>query len=151
MSLLADLMRGRAAHRAPLACVEDLPAEVAGHRIANLPHTIWQTLWHLNYWMDLEVRSIDGPEVPYPDSWDVSWPAADAPADEAAWRAEVTRFGTNIERLTSAAEAGPSVLSRVIHPRRGSTVEHVIGVLAAHNSYHLGQIVTIRQALGHWR
>ena len=150
MTLLADLMRGRFAHRAPLACFEDLSAEQAGQRIVHVPHTIWQTVWHLDYWMELEIRSIEGPEVIPPADWGVSWPREDGPADETAWRTEIARFRNNLDRLIAVAEAERDTLARVIHPTHGITVERAIGVLAAHNSYHLGQIVTIRQALQQW-
>jgi hypothetical protein len=151
MTLLTELIQGRFAHRAPLACFEDLSAELAGRRVAHVPHTIWQTVRHLDYWMELEVRSIEGPEVIPPDDWGVSWPVEAGPVDEAAWRAEIARFRTNLERLIAFAEAGPDLLARVIHPKHRITAEHAIGVLATHNSYHLGQIVTIRQALQQWR
>ncbi len=151
MSILTDLLKGRAAHKAPLACIEDLPWELSGRRVTHLPHTIWQLLGHLNYWMDLELRSIEGPEAPYPDTFASSWPNADGPTDETAWLTEIALFRTNLGQLITLADAQASTLARIVHPKTGTTVEAVIAILASHNSYHLGQIVTLRQALGNWR
>jgi len=40
--------------------------------------------------------------------------------------------------------------SRQLPNSMDSTVGHFLTILAAHNSYHLGQIVLQRKILGHW-
>jgi hypothetical protein len=49
---LTELLRGNGAHADPLACVEDLSAEVAARQFAGFPHSIGQLVFHMNYWMD---------------------------------------------------------------------------------------------------
>ncbi|MFZ3265634.1 MAG: hypothetical protein WA172_16630 [Terriglobales bacterium] len=57
---LRELMCGQGAHVDPVACVEDLSAELAARRVQGYPHSIWQIVLHMNYWMDYELRKIAG-------------------------------------------------------------------------------------------
>jgi uncharacterized damage-inducible protein DinB len=150
VSTLSDLLRGKHVHVDPIAAVEDLPWELAGRRVIHLPHTIWQQLGHQNFWMDFELKCIEGPEQRQPEHASDSWPKADGPADELAWHHELALLRTNLGQLHALAEAQASTLARVAHPKTGHTVEAVLWSLAAHNSYHTGQVVQLRQALGVW-
>jgi hypothetical protein len=53
---LTELLYGKGAHANPLACVEDVPLELAGRRVEGFPHSIGQLVAHMNYWMEYEVR-----------------------------------------------------------------------------------------------
>lgn len=150
MNLMQQLLRGKGEHADPLACVDDLTAEQAGRRVAGFPHTVWQILFHLNFWIDIELKSAEDPATPVPSDWSVSWPKEPGPADEIAWRHEVGLFRTNLEQLVTLAGAQASTLARIAHPATGQTVEAVLWRLVAHNSYHTGQMVQLRQAIGAW-
>ncbi len=148
---LRDLFRGRGAHADPLASIADLSPELAGRRLPGVDQTIWQLVWHMNYWMDYELRSMDGPEVPYPSHASASWPESDAPPTAEAWPAEVSRFRLQLARLAdwaTRAESGDG--ARPVHPAKGETVQDVLWQMVAHNSYHLGQVVQLRRAFGAW-
>jgi len=149
---LQDLLRGRGAHVDPVACLTGLSAAEAGRSLAPNLHTIWQLVWHMNYWMDYELRSIDGPEVPYPEHAEESWPGGTAPADEATWRLELTLFEKQVERLAGwAGHAAVGGLgSRVVHRAKGESLETVLWQMVAHNSYHIGQVAQLRRAFGLW-
>lgn len=55
---LTELLRGKGAHADPIACVEDLSAELAARHVAAFPHSIGQLVFHMNYWMEYELRRI---------------------------------------------------------------------------------------------
>jgi hypothetical protein len=150
MNPLRELLRGKNAHIDPMEVVEDLPWELAGRRVTHLPHTIWQQVGHENFWMDFELKCIEGPELPIPEHAAMSWPAADGPSDDIAWQHELAFLRTNLAQLEALAEAKASTLARVVHAKNGHTVESMLLLLAAHNSYHTGQIVQLRQLLGAW-
>lgn len=150
MNTMQALLRGTGAHADPLACVDDLTAAQAGRRVEGFTHTIWQLLCHLNYWIDFELRCVEQPETPFPKDFSVSWPGAPAPADDVAWRHEVALFRTHLGQLATLAEARASTLARIAHHGTEFTVETVLWVLIAHNSYHVGQIVQLRRAMGLW-
>jgi hypothetical protein len=150
MSTLLDLIHGKGVHVDPLEAVEDLSWELAGARVAHHPHTIWQLLGHLNFWMDVGLRRIDTGETRSPEHAAASWPAAAGPADEVGWLHEVALLRTNLGQLATLADARASTLNRVVDRKTGRTVETVLWELVLHNAYHLGQIVQLRQALEAW-
>lgn len=147
---LAHLLRGRGAHADPLATVDDVSRELAGQRPSGFTHSIWELLFHLNYWIDVELKCIESAETAHPGNDAASWPPAPAPPDQSAWAHEVALFRTNLGQLLTLAGARASTLARIAHKETGATVEAVLWGLAVHNSYHTGQIVQVRQALGAW-
>ena len=154
-STLIELLYGKGAHANPVACVEDLSAELAGRRAENLPHSIWQIVWHVNFWTDYEPRRIRGEKLPYPVHAAESWPTA-APPSEVEWKKEVARFAELIGILAVMAEGNSNELNREVpamHPKqetRTSTVLAILWQTLAHNSYYVGQIALVRRALGAW-
>jgi uncharacterized damage-inducible protein DinB len=150
MNAIQALLRGKGAHADPVACVEDLTAAQAGRRIEGFTHTIWQLLFHLNYWIDFELKCVERPDTPFPTDPEASWPLKDGPADDVAWRHDVALFRTYLGQLATLAEAKASTLARIAHAGTAFTVETVLILLIAHNSYHVGQIVQLRRAMGAW-
>ena len=71
---LIELLYGKGAHANPLACIEDLSAELAIARLEKLPHSIWQLVGHLNYWMEYDVGRMQGQTQKYPHHARESWP-----------------------------------------------------------------------------
>ena len=78
---LAELLHGKGAHADPIACVEDLSAELAARRVEGFPHSVGQLVFHMNYWMDYELRRIRGETPKYPEHSLESFPAAALPGD----------------------------------------------------------------------
>ncbi|HTS88074.1 MAG TPA: DinB family protein [Gemmatimonadales bacterium] len=149
--VLKELLRGTGAHLDPVAAISGISAALAGRRVAAAPHTIWQLVWHMSYWMDYELRSIAGPEASYPAHATESWPPPEPPSS-AAWDEQVSRFHLQLERLTALADSldAGEPGSRLVHPAKGESVRDVLWQLVAHNSYHTGQVALLRQALGAW-
>src|ERR1700719_4718359 len=65
---LRELVHGKGAHVDPVDCVEDIPAELATRTVPDYPHSIWQIVEHMNYWMDYDLSKIAGENRPYPDT-----------------------------------------------------------------------------------
>lgn len=153
---LIELLRGKGAHTDPVACIEDLSSETAGRRIENWPHTIWQLVRHMNYWMEYEIKRIQGAPWAYPEHAAESWPVNSAPVDEAEWKAAVAQFADLLGQLKGLAASDSEALARPVLPTGGpqdklsSSVHAVLWQLVSHNSYHVGQIAMIRRALGVW-
>jgi len=153
---LLELLYGKGAHANPLACVEDASFDLAGRRVPNFPHSIWQLVSHLNYWTDYELQRIRGENPAYPAHASQSWPTETAPASEGDWQRTVAHFKELLAKLAALAESAPDVLTREVpathpdHARHSSTLLAVLWQTLVHNSYHLGQIAMLRQALGAW-
>jgi len=162
---LRELVYGKGAHVDPVACVEDISAELAARTVAGYPHSIWQIVEHMNYWMDYDLGKVEGESRPYPDTAIESWPVHPSPAVEGrtrddaegdAWRATTRRFTDLLARLARLAESDAVELVRKVHnvgsPQspRESTVHAMLWQIAAHNSYHAGQIALLRRQFDAW-
>jgi uncharacterized damage-inducible protein DinB len=158
---LRELVYGKGAHVDPVACVEDVPAEIAVRTVTEYPHSIWQIVEHMNYWMEYDLSKIAGENRPYPDRAIESWPAhpspaADGRAADEKWQATSRRFTDLLSRLARLAESDAADLAQVVHsvgsPKspRESTVHAMLWQIAAHNSYHTGQIALLRRQAGAW-
>jgi uncharacterized damage-inducible protein DinB len=151
---LRELFRGKRAHADSVACVEGLTVELASRHVDGFPHSIWQLVFHMNYWMDYELKRIRGERPAYPVHADGSWPSTSAPANEAEWLQVSADFHALIDEL-SALTKSPDLDRGVenMHASQGSRIYSVSDVLwqtMTHNSYHIGQIAMLRRMLGAW-
>jgi uncharacterized damage-inducible protein DinB len=153
---LMELLYGKGAHADPLACVEDMSAELAGHRVVGFPHSVWQMVSHMNYWTEYELRRIRGEAPKYPDHAAQSWPTNSAPGEEQEWKKTISDFRELLDKLAALAEASPEELTRPVeathpdHAKHASTLRDVLWQTLVHNSYHVGQIAMLRRCLGAW-
>lgn len=151
-----ELLRGKGAHVDPVASLEHVSAAVAGRRVDGYPHSVWQIVRHMNYWMDYELRRIAGQRPSHPAHASESWPAEPAPASEAEWNGAQKELAEGLERFAALSASTSEILrSRVeaMHAgetSRTSTVEAVLWQILAHNSYHVGQIAVLLQCFGLW-
>jgi uncharacterized damage-inducible protein DinB len=153
---LIELLYGEGAHANTPGCVEDVSLDIAGRRAENFPHSIWQLVFHMNFWMAYELRRIRGEKPVYPAHAAESWPAAAAPTSEEEWRGAVVQFRDFLAELARLADSAPEVLAREVEPmhpdhaKRSSSLLAVLWQTAVHNSYHIGQVAMLRRAFGVW-
>ena len=150
---LTELLRGRGAHVDPLACIEDIPADVASRQIPGFPHSIAQLVFHMNYWMSYELKRIRGEQPAYPEHNAESFLLSPAVKAE-EWDRLRRDFAWLLSEFAKLADAPRSELDRQlesVHAQQvPGTVETILWQMVAHNSYHSGQIATLRRALGAW-
>lgn len=153
---LTELLRGKGAHADPLACVEDISAELASRPLAGFPHSIGQLVFHMNYWMGYELRRIRGERPVYPEHSSESFPVAGTPRDSDEWDRLTKDLARLLAEFGRLAESPRAELDRQIESvyegdkNVAGTMEAVLWQMVAHNSYHAGQIAMIRRALGAW-
>src|SRR5215469_5892860 len=153
---LVEVFEGKGAHVSPLACLEDLHADLAGRKVDGHPHSIWEIALHLSYWMTYELQRIQGKPMPYPSYAEESWPPPPARRTEQCWRDTVTHFGALLNEWEELSRSDTDVLARsvvsthTIHSQQASSVLAVLMQIIAHNSYHIGQVVLLRRLLGAW-
>jgi uncharacterized damage-inducible protein DinB len=154
--LFFELVYGKGAHANPVACVEDVSVELAQKTIDNFPHSIWQLVSHMNYWMDYEIKRIANEAPPYPNHAASSWPTEAAPPSEKHWSDANSKFSALLQKLSTLAQSPPDVLAREVkathpgHTKIASSLQAVLWQMLVHNSYHTGQIAVIRRCLGAW-
>jgi uncharacterized damage-inducible protein DinB len=153
---LTELFRGKGAHADPLACIEDVSAELAAPQVEGFPHSIGQLVFHMNYWMDYELRRIRGERPLYPEHSSESFPPGPTPADAQDWDRLRKRFAGMLTEFTALAKSSPEEMQRQIETvhegdkQIAGSLEAVLTQMVAHNSYHTGQIAVIRRMLGVW-
>ena len=153
---LTELLHGQGAHSDPLACIEDLSAELAGRHVEGFPHSIGQLVFHMNYWMDYELRRIRGEPPAYPEHNSESFPPTPSPSDAPDWDRLRERFSNLLAELAALANSSAQEMQRQIETAHegdkkvAGTLHAILWQMVAHNSYHIGQIAMIRRVLGAW-
>jgi uncharacterized damage-inducible protein DinB len=150
-----ELLRGKKAHVDPVASLADIPAATAGRTVAGYPHSVWQIVGHMNYWMDYELRRIAGERPTYPERAVESWPTSVSPASDDEWRGERDRLAALIEKLADLSESSPAALEALVDsahepPGKPYSLEAVLWQTLVHNSYHAGQIALLLRCFGLW-
>jgi uncharacterized damage-inducible protein DinB len=160
MSELAEILIGDGYATPPAHILEGL---VDGHgdeglthrKPAGAPHSIYEELWHVVFWQQVTLEWIDGIETPYPKSSLDGFPTVldmeKEPFDALSSRFfEGLRMAVEAANDTSLHDRRVRCTSRPGQPMRVMTVLEQLQNLAAHNAYHLGRIVLLRQLLGVW-
>jgi uncharacterized damage-inducible protein DinB len=153
---LSELLYGQGAHANTLACVADVPLDLASRHPDHSPHSIWQLVCHMNFWMDYELKRIRGEKPAYPAHASESWPANMAPSTAEEWQDAIVRFGELLAELARLADSPPNALAEEVaamhpgHTKHSSSLQAVLWQTLVHNSYHIGQIAMLRRTFGAW-
>lgn len=148
---LLELLRGGSAHLRFDEAIEGFPTDLRGTKHQELPHTAWQLLEHLRIaqWDILDFsRNPDYAHVKWPDGY---WPETAAPPDGAAWERSVEQFRQDLKAMQDLVADPKTDLYAKIPWGDGQTILREAMLVADHNAYHVGQIVSLRQALGAWQ
>ncbi len=139
----------------PAQILEGVSDELAHRKTAGAPRTIYDELWHIAFWQEITLEWIDGVETPYPEHASLGFPT-DADMSRESWDALCQRFFDGVEKA-AAATRDAAKLERVVRcpsapgaPVRTMTAREQLESLAAHNAYHFGRIVLLRQINGAW-
>ena len=151
---LQELLRGKGAHVDPVACIEDVPHDLAIRKPAGFAHSIADLLFHMNYWMAYELRRIRAKKPRYPEHNAESFPQSTLRASE--WESQKQEFASNLHEFAKLAKSSRHELDRQIESvddgdkKVAATLDSVLWQIVVHNSYHTGQIAQIRRALNAW-
>jgi uncharacterized damage-inducible protein DinB len=119
---------------------------MAAARPAAASHTIWEIVRHLTLWLEEPRRRLNGePTASIPA--EVDWSPPTAPTS-AAWQQDVHALHQAHDALRSRVLDLKD--SQLDDPVAGSdpTVRGMLFGILQHYSYHAGQIVLLRQAIG---
>ncbi|HST52768.1 MAG TPA: DinB family protein [Pyrinomonadaceae bacterium] len=141
------LLRGGGAHIKFEDAVKDFPAELLNGKVAGVPYTPWQVLEHMRIaqWDILEFSR--DPKHVSPDWPEGYWPDKSKEASEDDWRKSVERFREDLNAMQSLVEDLSTDLHAPIPHGTGQSVLREALLVADHNAYHLGVLVTLKRAL----
>ena len=147
---LVYLLKGGGAHVHFSDALEDFPARKRGTFVKGLPHTGWQLLEHarIAQWDILEFSR--NPKHVSPDFPGGYWPKTPVPPNDDAWDKSVEAFERDLAEMVKLVKNPKTDLCAKIPYGDGQTILREALVLADHNSYHLGQLVDLRRAIGAW-
>jgi uncharacterized damage-inducible protein DinB len=154
---LAEALIAESYAAPPSHILEGLTDDLAHRELPNVPHTIYGELWHLAFWQQLTLDWIAGIETPYPNQPSDGFPQkpSSGPWKE-PWEQLLQRFLHGAEQAAAAAEDTTRLDIPIYCPSRPGAPTRIMSVrdqlisLAAHNAYHFGRIVVLRQLLQAW-
>ena len=147
---LVDTLGGHGAHIDFDSVVKNFPAELRGKKAGGLPHTAWQLLEHMRIAQEdiLEFcTSLQYQERKWPDDY---WPPDPALPDSMAWDKAIKAFRHDLKQMQDLIADPERDLYAPIPHGDGQTLLREALLVIDHNSYHLGQLVGVRQQLNIW-
>jgi hypothetical protein len=148
---VVNLLSGRGAHVDWKVTFSGIPPKLRGLRAKGLPYSVWELLEHMRIaqWDILEF-SRDAKHVS-PD-WPAGyWPTAPAPPNAKAWDKSLKSFARDLETMKKLVASPKTDLFARIPHGTGQTILREALLIADHNAYHLGQVLTVRRFLGNWK
>lgn len=109
-------------------------AEQAAWKPNENIHSIWQVANHIIFWHDYVVGKLEGNPIPDSDIEVRNWEEPAEITDD-AWQETVARFKSSHEYMSKAIADESKSLDELMY-------------FLAHDNYHIGQIITLRQLQG---
>ena len=147
---LVFVLKGGGAHVHFQDALDGFPPKLRGTFAKGLPHTAWQLLEHarIAQWDILEFSR--NPKHVSPDFPGGYWPKTPAPSSDADWQKSVKEFTRDLAAMVQLVKnPRTDLFKKILHGDKQTVLREAL-LLADHNSYHLGQLVYLRRALGAW-
>ncbi|HSJ37704.1 MAG TPA: DinB family protein [Planococcus sp. (in: firmicutes)] len=138
---------GRGAHVDTATVFDGLDWNHAGEKSGDCPHSVWETLSHMNYWQDFMLAILKEEHPKSPEHAGESWPDSPSPASEEEWAAAISHF---LEGLKRAELEAAKDLAQQGFGKKERTRADCLMTIVLHNSYHAGQVVFARRTIGAW-
>jgi hypothetical protein len=147
---LLYLLKEGGAHAKFEDVIKDFPAKLRGQKVPNFPHTAWMLLEHLRIAQRDILEFSRNPKHKSPKWPDGYWPKTDAPPTQVAWTKSLATFRKDLKAMESLIVNPKTDLYAPLPWGDGQTVLREALLVADHNAYHVGQLVTLRRLLGAW-
>ncbi|MCY3779706.1 MAG: DinB family protein [Chloroflexi bacterium] len=139
------------AHQTFENAIAGFPPAHYNTRPPNTPYTFWHLLEHLRIAQADILDYIENPGYRYLKFPDDYWPAREQTADELAWRTTIDRFQADLASLVNIIrDPTRDLIAQIPHGQAGHTILREALVVAAHNSYHIGEFGILRGAMDLW-
>ena len=153
MTELARALNGNSAFAPPANILQAIPEALAHHKPGASPHSIYEEVWHMAFWQEISLDWVQGKPTPIPEHASGGFPS-DSDSQE-PWDSLRDRFLAGAQNSAAIANDRDGLETRVAcptieAPHRTMTVREQLESLAAHNAYHLGRIVLLRQLMNLW-
>ena len=148
---LIYLLKDGGAHAKFEDVIKTFPANLRGKKVENFPHTAWMLLEHMRIAQRdiLEFsRNAKHASPKWPEGY---WPKTEAPPSAEAWTESIQSFRNDLKEMEELVTTPKINLYEPLPWGDGQTVLREGLLLADHNAYHLGQLVTLSRLLRAWK
>lgn len=149
-SHLVQLLTARQAHGTFDDAVEGLAPTARGTRPDDLPYSVWELVEHVRIAQHDILEFCRNPEYEQPAWPEDYWPGAPAPPSDEAWTRSVDQVRADLQAMCELVRDPEIDLHDEIPHGDGQTYLREAMLVADHNAYHVGQIITVRRLLGEW-
>jgi hypothetical protein len=144
---LLSALKGDQSHLDFASALKDFPVQIQWAKLPGAPHTAWQLLEHLRIAQHDILEFSKNPKYKSPQWPEGYWPTEEAPQNAQAWDASVEAFRKDARKFAQLVRDDTQDLFQPFAHGDGQTLLREALVLAAHNSYHLGQLVFLKKTL----
>ena len=148
---LVKLLDFNEAHVGFDRAVKGIPPRLRGALPQGVEHSLWQLVEHLRI-TQADILEFCRTSTYRDKQWPADyWPKQLGPRNRAAWTRSIAAYGRDRKAMQRLAANTTIDLLAAIPHGSGQTYLREILLVADHNAYHIGQIVTVRRLLGIWK
>jgi len=148
---LVKFLRGGQAFAKLEDCIANIPPNLRGKTVENVPYSLWQLVEHIRIaqWDILDFsRNPDYKEIKWPEDY---WPKHTEPKNDKEWDNSVKGIFSDLDEFIAILEAPDVDLYTPFPWGEGQNLIREAMLIANHNSHHAGQIILLRRLLGAWK
>ncbi|MBC7814732.1 MAG: DinB family protein [Burkholderiales bacterium] len=131
--------------------VSGLSAEQAARSPGENFNSIWKIVNHVRFWQEVTTHIMRDMDADFEALGDKNgWPPAGDPSDEAGWKAACERALRTNQGLAAVVAAMSDAQLDERYERWDETKAQIAIGSAAHNGYHINEIISMRHMQGWW-
>jgi hypothetical protein len=148
---LVLLLRGDQAHMSFEEAVADFPDAAINERAPNVDYTPWHLIEHIRLTqVDMLDYMLDPVGYKSPE-WPADyWPDRSATTDADGFKRSCDQFLADRHRLEEVVLDESRDLSATLENTPGHSTLRCVMIIGNHNSYHLGELGSMRQVTRSW-
>jgi uncharacterized damage-inducible protein DinB len=147
---IVHLLKGGQAFVTFEQALKNVKPELRNKRPSKEIHSIWENLEHMRIAQEDILKYTIDPSWVSPDWPNGYWPKETDTIKNKVWDDTINAFLKDRDEVIKLAKNENIDLISVIPHTKGHTYLREILLVADHNAYHLGQIVTVRKLLNDW-
>ena len=145
---LVELLEGGHAHVTMDPTTLSLPRKYRTVRPPGMHHSAWDLLEHMRLAQEDILRYTLDPDwesPPFPEGY---WPQNPSSIPDNEWNSSIDKFLADLKEVVGLANSQKMDLTSQLPHGGGRTYLRQILLVADHNSYHFGQFIQVKKALG---